>query len=189
MGLVLSLPTVLDDNLLRHIISNTLKNPVQWFCTTTGKSAYISCTRMPSLSFIQSYNYSIHPPVQSWTLHRQLDKLLTEHRSCLAFHSIVFAFHLSSVAFLRLVISLLHFLWIWYIAGSGMGVQYTVGFDLRQRFSSKNSRRANCSTSEREYVGPYGGVVWSMSSIWWSLGRRGEWVVHFRFLKAPRKSW
>jgi len=38
-------------------------------------------------------------------------------------HSIfvVFAFRLSSVALLWLVISLLHFLWLWYITGSGLG--------------------------------------------------------------------
>jgi len=41
----------------------------------------------------------------------------------LALHFVVLAFHLSSVAFLGLVISLLHFLWLWYITGSGLGVQ------------------------------------------------------------------
>jgi len=45
---------------------------------------------------------------------------------CLAFHFVVFAPHLSCIAFLCSWYGLLHFLWLWYITSCGLGVQLTV---------------------------------------------------------------
>jgi len=91
----------------------------------------------PKLHLLPTDQLKLQPGV--FALERRLTLLSTsrsigdryaanQHRSCIPFHPVVlhsifvvFAFRLSSVAFLWLVISLLHFLWLWYITGGGLG--------------------------------------------------------------------